>query len=71
MQIKEKLYSLLASLQSEIRFTLVVVTLRTLFVLPNTDVTFGPDLSKASFIQIIGGSWLFRGFIIQSFKNLS
>lgn len=48
MQIKDKLYGLLASLKSRVRFKLVVVTSRTLFVLPNTDVTFGPDLDKAS-----------------------
>ena len=68
---QRKLYSWWAGLKSEVRFKLVVVTLRTLFVLPNADVTFGPDLSKASCIQIIGGSWLFRDLIIQSFKDLS
>lgn len=49
MQIKEKLRSLLASLTSRARCKLVVVTSRTWVGLPNADVTFGPDLSKASF----------------------
>lgn len=34
----------------------MVETSRTLFVLANTDVAFGPDLGKASFTQIIGSS---------------
>lgn len=56
MQIKEKLCSLLASLKSRVRFKLFnqqVVRSRTLFILPNTGITFTPDLGKPSLAQIL------------------